>query len=88
MIWDNPKPSIDRVYTYHLFQGDAVNNTQEVRERERERGKEREREGKGEREREERGRGRGRREGEGERERESSTKNCCHVCSQSMQPLI
>ena len=54
MIWDNPKPSIDRVYTYHLFQGDAVNNTQEVRERERERG----REGKGEREREERGRGR------------------------------
>ena len=46
MIWDNPKPSIDRVYTYHLFQGDAVNNTQEVRERgERERGREREREG-------------------------------------------
>ena len=88
MIWDNPKPSIDRVYTYHLFQGDAVNNTQEVREREREREGERERE----RERE---RGRGRREGEGEggerereRERESSTKNCCHVCSQNMQPLI
>ena len=67
MIWDNPKPSIDRVYTYHLFQGDAVNNTQEVRERERERG--REREAKGGREREERGRGRGRREGEGEREK-------------------
>ena len=45
MIWDNPKPSIDRVYTYHLFQGDAVNNTQEVRERGREREREREREG-------------------------------------------
>ena len=78
MIWDNPKPSIDRVYTYHLFQGDAVNNTQEVRERE----------GEGERERErERERGRGRREGEGEggerereREREKAALKIVAMC--------